>query len=359
MTERDKGSEDSNADKRLEDIKKEEKEDASIYYSQDDSHDDDMTNADYENPIQSLDPKTEEMSFLKTVAFLGFGLATLAIVFILFFIRDLDERVLSADKKVDSTASTVAKLDEEIGPFKEEVSQKFKTVNVNLNKLKGEIGNYERMMAVMELKRALITIQEVMGGSDSSIKLKSSEVVGSIQSLLHELGDKNKALLTPLPSSSKNQSLNIEKPIDDSPSIEEDPGENNSEGESESTSFKEIEDDEENSSDEESDLDQEDINDEESEEDEEDSIEEISSSQGKGIGENNTGKIETMEKTENILTNDENDNGSITNTRKNVQLLNAPTEERVGEISLTEDSEDVEEKEEQLPPIEVLLKENP
>ena len=43
-------------------------------------------------------------------------------------------------------------------------------------------------MAVMELKRALVTVQEMSLGNSPDIKAKSGEVVAGIESLLAELG---------------------------------------------------------------------------------------------------------------------------------------------------------------------------
>ena len=43
-------------------------------------------------------------------------------------------------------------------------------------------------MAVMELKRALVTVQEMSMGNSSKVKAKSSEVVAGIEVLLTELG---------------------------------------------------------------------------------------------------------------------------------------------------------------------------
>ena len=79
MTESDK---DGTAEERLEEIKREEKEDASAYYAHGDTKEDDHIATNYNKPLEPVDSSKEEMSFLKTVAFLGFGLATLAIIFI-------------------------------------------------------------------------------------------------------------------------------------------------------------------------------------------------------------------------------------------------------------------------------------
>tara|TARA_Y100000588_G_C14093970_1_gene855754 strand:- start:351 stop:1187 length:837 start_codon:yes stop_codon:yes gene_type:complete len=166
---------------RLEEIKKEEKEDASDYYSQGDSKDKVNEEAEFNKPIESVPAEQEEMNMLKAVAFLGFGMAALAIIFILFFVRDLDTRVMGMD-------GTVSSLESKIAPLKKHVDDGFVKVNEDITRLKSKVGNYERMMAVMELKRTLVTVQEMSMGNSPDVKAKSGEVVAGIEALLTELG---------------------------------------------------------------------------------------------------------------------------------------------------------------------------
>ncbi len=182
---------------RLEEIKKEEQEDASSYYAQEKEEAPD-TKAEFEKPVPPVGKAEEDMSLLRTVAFLGFGLAALAIVFILFFIRDLDERV-------GGVGSAVNKLEGTIGPLKTEVEGSIKSVEGSIKAveeslqsvsqtvtgLQGKLGDYEKTMAIMELKRALVMVQGISNGSNSGVKSKSSEVAASIQTLLNELGGGN------------------------------------------------------------------------------------------------------------------------------------------------------------------------
>ncbi|MFQ5450114.1 MAG: DUF948 domain-containing protein [Nitrospinaceae bacterium] len=189
MTTSDKENENEStgsSEDRLEEIKKEEQEDASAYYAQ--GHEESTkSEEEFNKTAPEVDKDKEEMSLLKAVAFLGFGLAALAIIFILFFIRDLDHRVGGVD-------SAVNKLQETIPPLKTEFEENLKKVNEDLAKmnetvsgLQGKMGDYERMMAVMELKRALVTVQEMSMGSTAGVKSKSDQVVASIQSLLSSL----------------------------------------------------------------------------------------------------------------------------------------------------------------------------
>jgi hypothetical protein len=166
---------------RLEEIKKEEKEDASTYYQQGESKDKVNEEAELSKPVEDVNAQKEEMNMLKAVAFLGFGMAALAIIFILFFVRDLDTRVVDVDGAVTS-------LEEKIAPLRKHVDASLEKVNQDIAGLDSKIGNYERVMAVMELKRALVTVQEMSMGNSANVTAKSNQVVAGIESLLVELG---------------------------------------------------------------------------------------------------------------------------------------------------------------------------
>ena len=180
MTTDDQGKE-KTPEERLEEIKREEKEDASGYYAQGASKDNVNEEAEFNKPVSPVQEEQEEMNMLKAVAFLGFGMAALAIIFILFFVRDLDTRVMGMDGAVTS-------LEEKIAPLQKHVDDGFNKVNKDISGLKDKVGNYERMMAVMELKRALVTVQEMSMGNSPDVKAKSNEVVAGIEALLTELG---------------------------------------------------------------------------------------------------------------------------------------------------------------------------
>ena len=177
----DQGKENSASD-RLEEIKREEEEDASSYYEQGASKDSINEEAELSRPVEKLDEQKEEMNMLKAVAFLGFGMAALAIIFILFFVRDLDTRVVDVDGAVTS-------LEQKMAPLRKHVDNSLEKVNKDIAGLNSKIGNYERIMAVMELKRALVTVQEMSMGDSANVKDKSNQVIAGIESLLAELGD--------------------------------------------------------------------------------------------------------------------------------------------------------------------------
>ena len=177
-----KNSEASQSPKdRLEEIKREEKEDASTYYQQGESKDKVNEEAELSKPVEDVNTQKEEMNMLKAVAFLGFGMASLAIIFILFFVRDLDTRVVDVD-------GTITSLEEKIAPLRKHVDASLEKVNQDIAGLNSKIGNYERVMAVMELKRALVTVQEMSMGNSANVAAKSNQVVAGIESLLVELG---------------------------------------------------------------------------------------------------------------------------------------------------------------------------
>jgi hypothetical protein len=180
MTTDDQGKE-KNPQERLDEIKREEKEDASSYYSQGSSKDNVNEEAELSKPVPPVKQEYEEMNMLKAISFLGFGMAALSIIFILFFVRDLDTRVIGMD-------GTLSSLEEKIVPLKKHVDDSLSKVNEDIIGLKNKVGNYERMMAVTELKRALVTFQEIFMGNSSKIKAKSREVVTGIEVLLTELG---------------------------------------------------------------------------------------------------------------------------------------------------------------------------
>ncbi len=172
----------SSQEDRIEEIKKEEREDASSYYASGESKEPDTTEVDMNKPVPPTDAEGEEMSLLKAVAYLGFGMAAIAIVFILFFLRDLDDRVINVDTALD-------KLDEKFIPFKEDVEKSLSRVTGDVKQLRGKFQMYERMVAVMELKRALVSIQEVTEGASPEVKAKAGDVIASIQTLLTQLGE--------------------------------------------------------------------------------------------------------------------------------------------------------------------------
>ena len=177
----DKDKENSSSEEHLDSIKQEETEDTSEYYAQGDTKEKFDEESELSKPVPLVEKASEDTSLLKAVAYLAFGLAALAIVFILFFIRDLDHRVGG----VDSALNT---LEEKIAPLRKEVKDGLDQVNTDINGLKVKIEDKEKRAAVIELKRALVAIQDMGLGDSTKVKAKSNEVVTSIQALLGEFG---------------------------------------------------------------------------------------------------------------------------------------------------------------------------
>ena len=177
----DKDKENSSSEEHLDRIKQEETEDTSEYYSQGDTKEKFDEESELSKPVPLVEKASEDMSLLKAVSYLAFGLAALAIVFILFFIRDLDHRVGG----VDSALNT---LEEKIAPLRKEVKDGLDQVNTDINGLKVKIEDKEKRAAIIELKRALVAIQDMALDDSTKVKAKSNEVVTSIQALLGEFG---------------------------------------------------------------------------------------------------------------------------------------------------------------------------
>jgi hypothetical protein len=161
-----------------------ESEDTSEYYAQGDSKEHFDEESELTKPVPPVEKALEEMSLLKAVAYLGFGLASLAIVFILFFIRDLDNRVVGVDSALNI-------LEDKIAPLRKEVKESLNQVNTDINGLKIKLEDTENRAAVMELKRALVAIQGMGLNENPEVETKSNEVVASIQALLSEFGAGN------------------------------------------------------------------------------------------------------------------------------------------------------------------------
>lgn len=166
---------------RMEQIKQEAQEDASSYYAQGKPEDDAVKEEDFNKPVPPVNEEKEDMNMMKALAYLGFGMGALAIIVILFFLRDLDHKVGNVD-------TAVGTLEEKFGPLKREVDDKLAKINADVSQLQDRFGNYERQAAVTELKRALVAIQTVTENTNPDVQAKSDQVIASIENLLRELG---------------------------------------------------------------------------------------------------------------------------------------------------------------------------
>ena len=215
MTSSDQDKENPSSEDSVEKIKKEEKEDPTAYYTQGDSKDDFNEEVEFSKPVPSVEKAVEDINLTKAVAYLGFGLAALAIVFILFFIRDLDNRVGGVD-------SAVSSLEEKIAPLKKDVKDNLEKMKSDIAGLKGKMNDNENRLAVMELKRALVAIQSMEQSNDPEVKEKSNQVITSIKSLIGEFGageSKNSApvMQTPVGEVRVEEAPAIELPFTSTP----------------------------------------------------------------------------------------------------------------------------------------------
>ncbi len=194
---------------RMEQMKQEAQEDASSYYAQGKSKDDTVTEEDFNKPVAPVNEEKENMNMMKALSYLGFGFGTLAIILILFFLRDLDHKVGNVD-------AAVGTLEEKFGPLKQQVDDKLAKVNADVTQLQDRFGNYERQAAVTELKRALVAIQTVTENTNPEVQAKSDQVVASIENLLRELGAES-------PGKSSGSVAPASAPAPSAPVVEEKP----------------------------------------------------------------------------------------------------------------------------------------
>ena len=209
--EQDNDKQDPSPADRMKEIKQEAQEDASSYYAQGKSEDDAMTEKDFNAPVPPVDEEKEDMNMMKALAYLGFGMGALAIIVILFFLRDLDHKVGNVD-------AAVGTLEEKFGPLKQEVDDKLAKVNADVSQLQDRFGNYERQAAVTELKRALVAIQTVTENTNPDVQKKSDQVIASIENLLRELGAE-----TPGSTSASGSTAPTSAPASSAPVAEEKP----------------------------------------------------------------------------------------------------------------------------------------
>ena len=218
MTSSDQDKENSSAEDRVEKIKNEEREDPTVYYAQGDSKDDFNEEVEFSKPVPPVGNAREEMSLTKAVAYLGFGLAALAIVLILFFIRDLDDRVGGVD-------SAVSSLEEKIAPLKKEVKSSLDKVNADITGLRAKIDDSESRLAVRELKRALVAIQSMNLSNNPEVKSKSTQLITNIESLIGEFAVGELDTPTPVGQISAGEVMIEEAPPIELPIVEPTPEE--------------------------------------------------------------------------------------------------------------------------------------
>lgn len=132
----------------------------------------------------------EKSSFLSNfIAFISFGLAVLA----LFFVFTVMKKV---DNNIGQIKSSVKTLEAKTSSFKAEVNEKLGYVDFEIDDLKSKVKKSQRMAAIVELKRALVTVQDAsLVESSPELKAKSRQLVSNIESFLQDLHADKKGTL--------------------------------------------------------------------------------------------------------------------------------------------------------------------
>jgi hypothetical protein len=184
---------DANKD-HVEKIKRDSQEDASAYYAQGD-HAEHDPRQDYGKPLPPVDTINEEFNMLKALSFLAVGGVVIGIGFMWFMVSGLDKRMSHVE-------GTMGKMDEKLAPVSAQVkvvTDGLTAVQGDVGNLKGVVGENERKAKVLELKRALMTIQEVTANSTSDAK---TSTLASINALINEYSGEGGGAPTAAPAPS-------------------------------------------------------------------------------------------------------------------------------------------------------------
>jgi len=122
----------------------------------------------------------------KVLGVLSLGIAGLAIFLSLAVMRKVDNnfgKVNSSIKEIKTNTSSL----------KNEMNEKFGYVDFEIDGIQSQMKKNQRMAAIMELKRALVTVQEVANTEKSSeLQTRSNQLISSIESYLQDLGETKK-----------------------------------------------------------------------------------------------------------------------------------------------------------------------
>ena len=136
----------------------------------------------------ALEHNTQENNSIyhKVKDFLSLAIAIVALIFVVTAYMKIDKNMV----KLESTIDT---LETETHSFKVTLDEKLGTVDQEIGDIKSKVEKSQRIAAIMELKRALVTVQEVSREENSlDMQKKSSELIANIESFLQDLGDEKK-----------------------------------------------------------------------------------------------------------------------------------------------------------------------
>jgi hypothetical protein len=126
-------------------------------------------------------PEEKSSAFPKVLGVLSLGVAGLAIFFSLAAMKKVDNNIGKINSSIKEISTKTSSL-------KNEMNEKFGYVDFELNGIQSQMKKSQRMTAIMELKRALVTVQEVSNVENSpELQVKSQQLVSNIESFLKDL----------------------------------------------------------------------------------------------------------------------------------------------------------------------------
>lgn len=134
-------------------------------------------------PALKTTPEEKSSALPKVLGVLSLGIAGLAIFLSLAVMRKVDNNLGKINSNINEIKTKTSSL-------KTEMNEKFGYVGFEIDGIQSQMKKSQRMAAIMELKRALVTVQEVANAEKSSeLQIRSSQLVSSIESYLQDLGE--------------------------------------------------------------------------------------------------------------------------------------------------------------------------
>ncbi len=132
------------------------------------------------------DSEVKSSAFPKILAVLSMGIAGLAIFLSLAVMKKVDNNIGKVNSSIKEITTKTSSL-------KTEMNEKFGYVDFEINGIQSQLKKSQRMAAIMELKRALVTVREVSNAEKSlELQTRSNQLISSIESYLEDLGEPKK-----------------------------------------------------------------------------------------------------------------------------------------------------------------------
>ncbi|MBT3923591.1 MAG: hypothetical protein HOF21_13560 [Nitrospina sp.] len=133
------------------------------------------------DPALKTDSEEKSGSIQKIVTFISLGLAVLAIFFSFTSMKKVDSNTRQIKSNLNSFETITATL-------QSEMNEKLGYMGFEIEGLKSKVDKSRRMATIMELKRALVTIQEVANDEHSpELNIKSNQLISNIEAFLQDL----------------------------------------------------------------------------------------------------------------------------------------------------------------------------